>query len=140
MYVCICQATACGRQKEGNGLTDPLRKNIAQKFVQKKQLRFYGCGHTGLPDGMFAYQKSHFGYILELLGMENVSILHGSLDYFSAIWYNLWPFGIFCYHLVCCIQKYLAALVAELMLKSWPLLSQGSEICSKPPFDSNLCM
>jgi hypothetical protein len=27
---------------------------------------------AGLPDGLFCYQKSQFGYILEGLGMENV--------------------------------------------------------------------
>jgi hypothetical protein len=38
-------------------------------------------------------QESQFGYILEGLGMENVGI--HILDYLTAIWYILWPFGIF---------------------------------------------
>jgi hypothetical protein len=32
--------------------------------------------------------------------MENVGIFYGHLEYFTAIWYNLWPFGIFCGNLV----------------------------------------
>jgi hypothetical protein len=32
--------------------------------------------------------------------MENVSIFYDHLEYFTAIWYNLWPFGIVCGHLV----------------------------------------
>jgi hypothetical protein len=32
--------------------------------------------------------------------MQNVAILYAHLEYFTAIWYNLWPFGIVCGHLV----------------------------------------
>jgi hypothetical protein len=32
--------------------------------------------------------------------MENVVIFYDYLDYFTAIWYNFWPFGIVCGHLV----------------------------------------
>jgi hypothetical protein len=35
---------------------------------------------TGLPDDMFSYQNSQFGYILEGLGMENVSVLKGNWE------------------------------------------------------------
>jgi hypothetical protein len=31
---------------------------------------------TGLPDGIFAYQKYQFGYILDGLGMENACIFY----------------------------------------------------------------
>jgi hypothetical protein len=55
---------------------------------------------AGLPDGLFSYQKSKFGYILEVLGMENVGIFYGHLEYFMTIWYVSWPFCIFCGHLV----------------------------------------
>jgi hypothetical protein len=41
----------------------------------------------GLPEGFFSDQKSHFGHILEDLGMENVVINSGH-------------FGIFCDHWV----------------------------------------
>jgi hypothetical protein len=50
--------------------------------------------NTGLPDGLFSNQKSKFGYILEGLGMDNVFIFHYYLEYFVAIWYNLWQFWI----------------------------------------------
>jgi hypothetical protein len=56
--------------------------------------------HPGLPDGLFSNQNSQFGYILEGLGMGNVFILNDHLEYFMAIWYNLWQFGIVCGHLV----------------------------------------
>jgi hypothetical protein len=48
----------------------------------------------------FQTKKSQFGYISEVLGMENVIIFFDHLEYFIAIWYNLWPFGISCAHLV----------------------------------------
>jgi hypothetical protein len=35
-----------------------------------------------------------------LLGTETVVIFYDPLEYFTAIWYNLWPFGIVCGHLV----------------------------------------
>jgi hypothetical protein len=44
---------------------------------------------SGLPDGIFPNQKSHFGYILEDLAMEDVGA-------FMAIWSIMLPFGI-CY-------------------------------------------
>jgi hypothetical protein len=53
-----------------------------------------------LPDGLFSNQKSQFGYILEDLAKENVGIFYDHLVYFTAIVNNLWPFGIFCGHLV----------------------------------------
>jgi hypothetical protein len=34
-----------------------------------------------LPDGLFSYKKYQVGYILEGLGMENVGIICGHLDY-----------------------------------------------------------
>jgi hypothetical protein len=37
---------------------------------------------------------------LEGLGIENVVIFYDLLEYFTAIWYNLQPFGIDCGHLV----------------------------------------
>jgi hypothetical protein len=43
---------------------------------------------------------SQFGLILEGLGMENVEVFYGHLEYFTAIRYNLGPFGIVCGNLV----------------------------------------
>jgi hypothetical protein len=54
----------------------------------------------GLPDGLFSYQKFQAGKILEGFGMENVGTSYEQLEYFTAIWYNSWPFGIIC-GLVC---------------------------------------
>jgi hypothetical protein len=30
--------------------------------------------------------------------MVNIGIFYHHLEYFKAIWYNLWPFGIVCGH------------------------------------------
>jgi hypothetical protein len=49
----------------------------------------------GLPDGIFSNQKSQFWLILEGLAMEDVGIFYDHLVYFTAIWYIMWPFGIF---------------------------------------------
>jgi hypothetical protein len=46
-----------------------------------------------LPDGLFSNQKSQFDYILEGFRMENAVIFYGHLEYSTAIWYILWPFG-----------------------------------------------
>jgi hypothetical protein len=46
------------------------------------ELRLNDCKHFGGP------------------WMGNVPTLYGDLDYFMAIWYNLWKFGIVCGHLV----------------------------------------
>jgi hypothetical protein len=32
--------------------------------------------------------------------MVNVGIFYVHLDYFMSIWYNLWPFGVVCGHLL----------------------------------------
>jgi hypothetical protein len=32
--------------------------------------------------------------------MVNVGIFYDHLEHFMAIWYNLWPFGILCGHLL----------------------------------------
>jgi hypothetical protein len=36
------------------------------------------------------------------LGMEKVGIFYGHLEYIVAMWSILWPFGIYCGHLVYC--------------------------------------
>jgi hypothetical protein len=50
---------------------------------------------AGLPDGTFSNQSSHFGYILEGLGVENFGKFYGHLIYFIAIWYIFVICGIF---------------------------------------------
>jgi hypothetical protein len=32
--------------------------------------------------------------------IENVGISYDDLEYFMAVWYSLWPFGIVCGHLI----------------------------------------
>jgi hypothetical protein len=88
------------------------RRNFSiskQKFrdsVRKQRQRFqFGfskasfklLSNSGLPDGLFLNQKSHN---LEGLGIENIGIFYDHLEYFMAIWYNLWLFGIVCGHMV----------------------------------------
>jgi hypothetical protein len=45
---------------------------MSMKRSKLKRLWTTGAHHAGLPDGLFSYQKSQFGQILESLGMENV--------------------------------------------------------------------
>jgi hypothetical protein len=66
-------------------------------FISQFNLSANACScfiqASGLPDGIFSYQKSQFGYILENLGMENVGI-------FIPICNILPPFGIVLVNLV----------------------------------------
>jgi hypothetical protein len=48
-----------------------------------------------MPDGIFSNQKFQFGKILEGLVLADIRTFYGHLVYFVAIWYILWPFGIF---------------------------------------------
>jgi hypothetical protein len=48
---------------------------------------------TGLSEGIFSFHKFQSGYILLGLGVENVGKFCGHLEYITAIWYILWPFG-----------------------------------------------
>jgi hypothetical protein len=50
------------------------------------------CFVPGLPDVMFSYQKSKFGYVLERLWMENVGMFYCHLEFAVVIWYILWWF------------------------------------------------
>jgi hypothetical protein len=53
-----------------------------------------------MPDGLFSNQKSQVREILGVNVMENAGIFYAYLVYFIAIGNILWPFGIFCGHLV----------------------------------------
>jgi hypothetical protein len=72
-----------------------------------------------LSDGIFSYPKSQLEYILESLGLENVGLFYGHVEYFTANRNMLWPFGIFCGHLVHfsvlvrCSKKNLATLASK---------------------------
>jgi hypothetical protein len=61
-----------------------FKNNSRQEFAPRCQ--------PGLPDGFFSDQISKFGYILENIGMENVVIFSGHLEY-------LRPLGIIYCHL-----------------------------------------
>jgi hypothetical protein len=39
--------------------------------------------------------------------MEELGLFYGRLVYFTAVWYILWPFGVFCRHLVHIFNSYL---------------------------------
>jgi hypothetical protein len=49
---------------------------------------------SGLPDGLFSNQKSHFGKFWRALEWKILEFFYDKLGYFTAIWYTLWPFGI----------------------------------------------
>jgi hypothetical protein len=55
---------------------------------------------AGLPDGLITNQIFQVGHILEKLGLENVAIIYGHLEYVKLIWHTLWPFGRSCGRLV----------------------------------------
>jgi hypothetical protein len=65
-------------------------------------------GRSGLPNGLFANQKSRFGKNLEDLGMETNGIVYFILFRISCgNLVHFWSFGIFCDNV---IRKYLATL------------------------------
>jgi hypothetical protein len=66
-----------------------------QRQHKKKRRKRRDDWQPGLPDGFFSDQNSQFGDILEDLGMENVVIFSGHLEYFTTIVYILCAFGNF---------------------------------------------
>jgi hypothetical protein len=56
---------------------------------------FFALRGPVLLDGLFSYQKYHFGYISKGFGMENVCIFYGQLVYFMTVWHSSYSFGIF---------------------------------------------
>jgi hypothetical protein len=48
----------------------------------------------------FKTKNTNLGKLLEGLRMKNVCIFYDHLEYSTAIWYNLGPFGILCGRLV----------------------------------------
>jgi hypothetical protein len=64
-------------------------------------LIFFSEKRTGLPDGIFSNQKKTPWLNLEGIAMEDVATFTAIWStYFTAIWYSLWPFGIFYEYLV----------------------------------------
>jgi hypothetical protein len=48
----------------------------------------------------FQTQNANFGKIWRALEWKILLYFYAHLEYFTAIWFNLWPFGIVCGHLV----------------------------------------
>jgi hypothetical protein len=76
-------------------------------MVKRKQIGGHQCD-PGLPDGLFACQKSQFWYIFEGLGMEYFGmsfvqflflmpfgVFYGHLVYYVLVWYIFSKFGMF---------------------------------------------
>jgi hypothetical protein len=59
----------------------------------------------------FQTKKSQLRLILEGHGIDNVGMFYDYMKYLTAIWYNLWPYGIVVYiwyifpNLVCLDQE-----------------------------------
>jgi hypothetical protein len=60
----------------------------------------HALADQGCQIAFFQTQKSKFEKILEGLAIVDAGILHGHMVYFMAIWFILWPFGIFYGYLV----------------------------------------
>jgi hypothetical protein len=45
-------------------------------------------------EGLPVCQNSNLGFILECIGLDNVGLFCGRFEYFTDIWYTLWPIGI----------------------------------------------
>jgi hypothetical protein len=71
--------------------------------------------------------------------MKNVGKFYDHLEFFTAIWYNLWPFGIVCGHLVifppfwyvCLDQKNLATLLSICHVSSKPTLNFDDNVSNE---------
>jgi hypothetical protein len=58
-------------------------KKTAKKF---QEFFLVASSDPGLPDGLFSNQKYQFGKILDGLGLKNIDIFYGHLDFFTDIW------------------------------------------------------
>jgi hypothetical protein len=77
-----------------------IRAAKADQIKRAQKLSFYFATFepgSGLPDGLFSDQKPQLGYISVDLGMENVDMCSGPLEYLRPLhWvYNLWTFLYF---------------------------------------------
>jgi hypothetical protein len=57
-------------------------------------------GETWRQGCQISNQRFQFGKKLEGPGVKNVVIFYDHFENVSVIWYNLWPFGIVCGHLI----------------------------------------
>jgi hypothetical protein len=96
-------------------LSDDKKKFEEPIFVTRQkhtQFLLYNSFYApaGLPDGIFSYQKSQFGYIFAGLAMLKVWLhfvailnilrqlgkFYGQVAYFVIVWYISTSFGMFC--------------------------------------------
>jgi hypothetical protein len=73
-------------------------------------------------DGLFSNQKSQFGFILEVLRLENVDIFYVHLDYFKDIWGNF----ITIWYILCSFGTFFPLLVFRTNKNMATLLSRGN--------------
>jgi hypothetical protein len=87
-------------------------------------------GKPGLPDGIFSHQKYKFWDILEGLGMKNVGVFYGNLEYFTAIWNIMWSLIYYvCGNLVCFVVIwYISPILVYCTRKIWQPWAQHRKI------------
>jgi hypothetical protein len=100
----------------GNTLGDFLKKSSCHKLFTKKHAMAYkqqGCQMVYLQTKNF-----NLGKFWRALEWKIAGIIYDNLKYLTAIWYTLWPFGIYLNViwyifplLVCCTMKNLATLL-----------------------------
>jgi hypothetical protein len=86
-------------------MVDRVSRNCFPRFVQQCLRRCLLCRPVDEVQGCqmvcFQTKTPNLGkFYLEGLRLDNVYIFYGHLEYFMEIWDILWPFGIFCIHLV----------------------------------------
>jgi hypothetical protein len=52
----------------------------------------------------FQTKNPNFGKIWRALEWKMLLYFYDHGEYFTVIWYNLWPFGVVCCHLVYCLR------------------------------------
>jgi hypothetical protein len=74
----------------------PVNKVVDKKRIIGKQWRVEEEEERHKWSMVYFYTKNtNLGMFWRAPGMENVGRFYDHLEYFTAIWYNLWPFGIF---------------------------------------------
>jgi hypothetical protein len=74
--------------------------NVRPYDLQKNHISYKQVFKAGLPDGIFSNQKNDLGKFWRVLHCKMLVgtylyYLFGHFVYSTAIWYILWPFGIF---------------------------------------------
>jgi hypothetical protein len=70
-----------------------IRLSYIEPLIGFDSLQIPGIG---LPDGLFS-KNPNLGIFWRVLQRNMLlCIFYDHLDYFTVIWYNLWPFGIVC--------------------------------------------